>query len=287
MIKILHCFLVFFTFNSINAQVFSEDFSEASGVANSFSLDGWNQTRDTNDSFEDGFSVDSGGAWIADGFNNDGTTGAMRINMTNNVKRDWLTAPSVDLSTTPSTGSYTVEWKMAFTPNNGETFQTLNSGDQIRLLVSIDGGVTYSSLALYDSSTTIPQWGETFSVELSDPSYFVSDVRFAFYAFESNTTVNATNVFIDDFQITDYSSLSTTDITISQGVDIYPNPTLDNLNVKNVSLSEVQLFTLLGQKVPVDFNESTIYTSKLTTGTYILKLTDEKGYTYTSKFIKK
>ncbi|MBU2937996.1 T9SS type A sorting domain-containing protein [Lacinutrix sp. C3R15] len=202
MIKILQCCLVFFAFNVMSGQVFSEDFTGVSGVGNSFSLTGWNQTRDTDASFADGYSVDNGGAWAKDGFNNNGTADAVRINMTNNVKRDWLLAPSIDLSTTPSSGMYTVSWDMAFTPNNGSTFQALNDGDEIRLIVSTDNGSTYQSLALYDSATVIAAGGETFSVAL-DASYYSSDVQFAFWAYEGSVTTNATNVFVDNFMIKD------------------------------------------------------------------------------------
>ena len=286
MIRILQCFLVFFAFNVMNGQVFSEDFTGVSGVANSFSLGDWDQFRDDDDNYANGSSNTTGGAWAADTFNNESTSDAIRINMTNNVKLDWLTTPLIDLSATPASGSYFIEWDMAFSINNESTFQALNEGDEIRLLISKDGGDTFTSLALYDSNTIIAEGGESFSIELSDNSYFVDNVQVAFYAFESDITTNATNVFIDNLVIAD-ETLSTTDLTISEGFDLYPNPTTDDLYVKNVQLSEVQLFTLIGRKIDVEYSGSTIHTSALAAGTYIVKLTDDKGYTHTSKFIKK
>ncbi|MBU2937997.1 T9SS type A sorting domain-containing protein [Lacinutrix sp. C3R15] len=288
MIKILHCCLAFFAFNVMSGQVFSEDFSglTSTSTGNNFSLDGWNQTRNTSADFANGYSVDDGGAWLRDGFNNNGTTGAIRINMTNNVKRDWLISPYIDLSTTPTTGSYVIEWDMAFANNNnGTTFQELNAGDEIRLLISVDGGNTFSSLAYFDSNSVIQDGGETFSIELSDNSYFVDEVQIVFWAYEGNVTTNATNVFVDNIKITD-QALSITDFTETERIALYPNPTLDNLYVKDTDIEKVEVFTLLGKKIDVEYNNATIYTSALTTGTYIVHLTNKNGYTHTSKFIK-
>ncbi|MUU79116.1 T9SS type A sorting domain-containing protein [Winogradskyella endarachnes] len=287
--RILLSFLVFLVTISIQSQVFSEDFSGLTSTAtgNNFSLGDWNQTRNTDGTYANGYSVDDGGAWLRDGFNNNGTTGAIRLNMTNSVKRDWLIFPLVDLSTTPTSGSYTIEWDMAFAAHgSGTTFQALNAGDEIRLLVSVDGGSTFTSLAAFDSTSVITDGGETFSVELSDSSYFVNDVQFAFWGFEGDITTNATNVFLDNITITDSSTLSSEDLSFTEGADLYPNPTSENLFVKDLALKKVELFTMIGRKVSVEFNDSTIFTSALAAGTYIVQLTDENGYTFTNKFIK-
>ena len=82
-----------------------------------------------------------------DGFLNDGTTTKI-INMANSVKREWLIQ----------------QQSIASNPNNESTFKTLNSGDKIRLLICTDGGTTFTSLALFDS--TIAELGEIFSVVL-------------------------------------------------------------------------------------------------------------------------
>ena len=291
MIKKLPFFLFFITltsFNTLNAQVvlLEEDFSTATGVGNSFSLTTWNQVRDNNTSFADGWSTDDGGAWVVDGYNNAGTTGAMRINMTNNVKRDYLVTPLVDLSAI--TGTVTVSWDMSYRRINSTTiYQEMNAGDRIKLLVSLDQGNTFSELQSFSNTTTIATAGETFSVELTDPSYFISDVQFAFYAFEGPITTLATNVFIDNFKIEDTTTLSTTDVSSPVTMELYPNPTEDNINVKGIKLSNVQLYTILGVKVPVNYIESTIYTSSLASGIYLIKLTDKNGNNEIRKFIKK
>jgi len=284
--------LAFFVCNAIYGQVvvLSEDFSGiANGqTGNSFNLSGWNQTRDTDVNFTDGWAVDDGGAWLRDGFNNNGTTGAIRLNMTNNVKRDFLISPTVDLSATPSTGtgSYTVSWDMAFASNNnGNTFQALNDGDEVHLVISTDGGSTFTSLMSYDSASTIMDGGETFSVEL-DSSFFSSTVVFAFWGFEGNVTTLATNVFVDNFEVVETATLSINE-TFNKEISIYPTLTSDNLYVDNHELQVVDIFTLTGKIVPVQFSDSTIYTNLLNAGIYFIQLTDVEGNTSTSKFIKK
>ena len=291
MIKTLTICLAYLICNSMYAQtvVLSEDFS---GIANSqtgngFSLSGWNQTRDTDVNFTDAWSVDDGGAWLRDGFNNNGTTGAIRINMTNNVKRDFLISPTVDLSATPSTGSYTVSWDMAFTNNSNTatTFQALNAGDEIHLVVSTDGGTTFTSLMSFDNTSTILDGGETFSVDL-DNTYFSSTVVFAFWAFEGNVTTLATNVFVDNFEVAEAAALSIDESTLSD-VSIYPTLTSNNLQVENINLQEVKVFTITGEMVSVKFQDSTVFTNSLNTGMYFIHLTDLEGNNFTRKFIKK
>ena len=289
-IQFLLIFITFSSFNMINAQtvILEEDFSTATGIGDNFSLTGWNQIRDNNASFEDGWSTDAGGAWIVDGYNNEGTTGAMRINMTNNVKRDFLLTPFVDLSNTSLTGTITVSWDMSYRENNSTTeYQIMNPGDRIKLLVSTDGGTTFSELRSFSNVITLPDSGETISVQLTNPSYFINNIQFALYAFESSTTTLATNVFIDNFKIEDTTSLSTANITSPVTMALYPNPTKDNIYVKGAQLSQVELYTILGVKVPVKYANSTIYTSSLASGVYLVKLTDKNGNSETKKFIKK
>ncbi|WOI22415.1 T9SS type A sorting domain-containing protein [Nonlabens ulvanivorans] len=289
--KILLSIFIFLIYNSIYSQVvvLSEDFSGIvnNQTGNSFMLPGWNQTRDTDVFYTDGWSVDNGGAWLRDGFNNNGTTGAIRINMTNNVKRDFLISPMVDLSMVPATGSYTVSWDMAFTNNNNSatTFQALNPGDEIHLVVSLDGGATFTSLMFFDSASTIINGGETFSVDL-DSSYFSSTVVFAFWAYEGNVTTLATNVFVDNFEVAESAPLSIDELSSIEEVSIYPTLTTDNLQVENCELHEVILFTVTGKQISVEFNDSTIYTNYLESGIYFAQLIDVNGNVFTRKFIK-
>ena len=289
-LQFLSIFITLITFNTINAQIvlLEEDFSTATGIGNNFSLTGWNQMRDSDTSFANGWTEDDNGAFVVDGYNNDGATGAIRVNMTNNVKRDFLLTPFVDLSAIPVTSTITVSWDMSLRRTNSTTvYQEMNAGDEIRLLVSLDGGSTFTSLALFDSTTTIPFAGQTFSVELTNPSYFINNIQFAFYAFEGPLTTLATNVFIDNFKIEDTTSLSTANIASPVTMELYPNPTKDNIHVKGTELSKVELYTILGVKVPVKYANSTIYTSSLASGVYLVKLTDKNGNNETRKFIKK
>ncbi len=292
--KFLLSSLIFLICSTVYSQavILAEDFSGIvnNQTGNGFSLAGWNQTRDTDVLFTDGWAVDDGGAWLRDGFNNNGTTGAIRINMTNSVKRDFLISPTVDLSATPSTGpgTYTVSWDMAFTNNSNTstTFQPLNAGDEIHLIVSTDGAATFTSLMAFDSTSVIINGGETFSVDL-DSSFFSNNVVFAFWAFEGTVTTLATNVFVDNFEVAETATLSTDDLSSIKEISIYPTITSDNLHTENSELQTVDVFTLTGRKVSVQFEGSTIYTNSLRAGMYLIQLTDVEGNSQSSKFIKK
>jgi hypothetical protein len=75
-------------------------------------------------------------------------------------------------------------------------------------------------------------------------------------------------------------------------VRIYPNPATDFLNlggVNNSSISDVEIYSMLGQKLNSDFitTEKGIQldVSALNTGLYLVKIKTEKGIT-TRRFIK-
>jgi len=92
--------------------------------------------------------------------------------------------------------------------------------------------------------------------------------------------------------------LMLTPVTLGQddylvnSVRIYPNPATDFLNlggVNNSSISDVEIYSMLGQKLNSDFitTEKGIQldVSALNTGLYLVKIKTEKGIT-TRRFIK-
>ncbi len=71
---------------------------------------------------------------------------------------------------------------------------------------------------------------------------------------------------------------------------VYPNPAQHTLNIKfndSISLATAQIFDLQGKSIQKSsVSNGTINVEKLSSGTYILLLTDTNGKEYTSKFIK-
>jgi hypothetical protein len=85
------------------------------------------------------------------------------------------------------------------------------------------------------------------------------------------------------------SPLGSASFTTS-GFSLYPNPAQHVLNVKfndSVTLTSGQVYDLQGKMILIsDLTDSSINVESLTTGTYILLLTDENGKEYSGKFLK-
>ncbi|MBF6640800.1 T9SS type A sorting domain-containing protein [Flavobacterium sp. J49] len=102
-------------------------------------------------------------------------------------------------------------------------------------------------------------------------------------------TPNNNSFIIDEF----YSTvvLDTPSLSFSDYFALYPNPVHDvlNLKVKNdILVKEVTVYNLLGQSVQqikAVSNDSAIDISRLSKGTYIIKIVSDKGI-FNSKFVK-
>lgn len=67
---------------------------------------------------------------------------------------------------------------------------------------------------------------------------------------------------------------------------IFPNPVINNLNIVNVSIKEVRVYSLSGEKIVVS-NQKTIDLSNLHSGVYIIKILKNNGDSIFKKIIKK
>lgn len=143
-----------------------------------------------------GPTVTTTGSWAADGFLNNGTTGAVKVNLYTNTKKSWLISPSFDLST----GTYVLRYNVALTVWNGTTAATLGSDDEVQVLISVDGGLSWTNLKTYNASTAISNLGTQELIDIS--AYNSNNVKIAFWANEGSVDDTPDNdFFIDDFMI--------------------------------------------------------------------------------------
>lgn len=91
-------------------------------------------------------------------------------------------------------------------------------------------------------------------------------------------------------QITAEESLGTSTVTIDSELQIFPNPVRDMIQIKsNLQIASYEIYNVNGQIITSNLmrlNNSKIDASQLPKGIYLLKLTDTKGNTQISKFIK-
>ncbi len=137
-------------------------------------------------------------AWYADGFANVGSTGSAAINIYGTSRREWLFTPPVNLG---ASGNYQLEFDLALTVYNGTGSATLGVDDKFAVVISTDGGATWTSvntLRQWDSTTPISNGaGDHITINLSS---YTGVVKFGFYG--ESTVSNADNdLFVDNVQV--------------------------------------------------------------------------------------
>ncbi len=135
-------------------------------------------------------------AWTSDGFANNGTTGSARINLYSTSHQDWLITPNFDLTG----GGFELNFDVAVTTYSGTGSSNMGSDDEVQLLVTTDGGITWSNLMTWNTGNTPSNTGDNTTVDIS--AYTGNPVQFAFWA--SDGSVDDTedyNFYVDNFQV--------------------------------------------------------------------------------------
>jgi hypothetical protein len=139
------------------------------------------------------------GSWFQDGYLNNGFAGAAKINIWTTGVVGWLVSPVFDLTA----GGYQVKYKVGATQFGGTgpiTQGVMGTDDFVYVLMSIDGGATWTNLTTYSATNTPSNLGSTATFNI--PTVTSSSVKFAFYG-TSGTFNDAQDLdfFIDDFEI--------------------------------------------------------------------------------------
>jgi len=182
-------------------------------------------------------------AWLADGFANDGSTGAAKSNIyfSNNIQV--LESPIFDLSG----GVYYLNMKAAVTQWNNTNAFAMGSDDSVSVSVSVDGG-NYDVLHTWNESNNPGPTG-TNMPEVELDAYSSANVKFLITM--SDGTVDDPedyDFFIDDFQITS-TSLGIQELSTLQ-FTYFPNPVNDKLTINaQTNIDNIVVLNMLGQVV--------------------------------------
>ena len=212
-------------------------------------------------------------SFTSDDFVNDSSNSnglSAKINIYGTSIDEYLISPEFNLS-----GSdYFLNFDVGLTVWNSSNAASLGADDYVALLVTQDGGSTWTELDRWDSTTTVSETGSSASEKVL--SGYGDTVQFAFYAF-SDTSNEDNDFFIDNFQITT-TTLSTSTNTL-EGFTLYPTIVKEELNFRSQNNVEaITVFNVLGQKVfsgAPNTNNSSINLSKLRPGVYVVKVSAE------------
>lgn len=137
-------------------------------------------------------------SWFADGFANDGGTGAVKVNVYTTGKNDWFISPAI---TIPATG-YELKFDAAATQWNSTTAPTTpwENDDFIQVLVQPANSADWTEVLLFNSNNLPPAGGSAYVTSLN--AYAGQNIKIAYRAVEGADNGDADiDFFIDNFEI--------------------------------------------------------------------------------------
>ncbi|MBR9844900.1 MAG: T9SS type A sorting domain-containing protein [Algicola sp.] len=149
--------------------------------------------------------------WTNSGTGDDNNYGAAifsnRINIYGTTAiRDWLISPTFDLSTG---GPFQLELNIAVTNyNDGDTDDTMGADDEVQLLISTDGGSTWSNLTTWNTGNE-PAFTGTDYVE--DLTSYSGNVQFAIWASNGTSSGQDYDFHVGKFNVNAIPSSETVD----------------------------------------------------------------------------
>ncbi|MCU7615923.1 T9SS type A sorting domain-containing protein [Chryseobacterium sp. PBS4-4] len=137
--------------------------------------------------------------WASEsGFANTGTNAAVRINLYSDNPGDWLISQPINLGNT--SGIYRVKYRMAVTDYLGTTAQATLATHIVRLIVSTDGGTTWSNANVIKTYTGAGTYSNTGQTEIVNLTGYTGTVKFAFVATTASTSPDI-DFHVDDFVV--------------------------------------------------------------------------------------
>lgn len=145
------------------------------------------------------FSNSSSSSWTQDGFSNNGSTGAARINIYGTSADEWLISPSIDLGS--GTTNYQLEFDASLTVYAGTGSATLGSDDTVKVVISTDNGATWSnSNAVFSLSSTDAISNGAGNHYIVNLTGYTGLVKIGFYAESTSSNVD-NDFFIDNVEV--------------------------------------------------------------------------------------
>lgn len=138
--------------------------------------------------------------WDSDDYLNDAAKGdAIKVNLYHNNRREWIISEPFDLSASASQ-PYELKLKAGMTVYGETGSISMGSDDEVQILISADGGLSWNSLYTWTSVNEPSNTGDI--VTLSLASY--TDTNYVFAIWASDGAVNDPedyDFFITDFEI--------------------------------------------------------------------------------------
>ena len=222
--------------------------------------------------------------WVSGGFLNTGTANSARMNIYSTGRTGWLKTNVFNLSG----GGYRVKFDYGLTAYNNTGSSTMGSDDNVQLLVSNDGGATWTSLKIWSAGNEPTNTSSVYSLDLT--GYNSANTVFAFYG-TSGTAADTQDYdfHIDNFTV-ESASLGTSESTaVNKKLSIHPNPFKDVIYISETKdIKSVAVYDVAGRIVKqVNDASKEIHLAELKEGLYIIKVSFKDGTESVTKAIKK
>ncbi|MBK9357808.1 MAG: fibronectin type III domain-containing protein [Bacteroidales bacterium] len=151
------------------------------------------------------------------GFANAGTNKGVKVNLYS-TGNDWIISQPIDLGSTA--GLYRVKYRIAVTSYNGTVAQSTLGTHKVDVVISTDGGATWSNTNVIRTYTGAGSYGNTGQEETINLTSYSGVVKFAIV---ESTTLSSPDIdfHFDDFVVEELpscvgpTSLSATNVTLS------------------------------------------------------------------------
>jgi hypothetical protein len=163
--------------------------------------------------------------WVHGRFGHIGTTNnSARINIFGSTRRHWLATPPIDMG--DGTTEYQLQFDLALTQYNQPQPGTMGPTHKFAVVISTDGGETWSSnnvLRMWTAENPISHTGELVTIDLSG---YTGVVKVAFYGeatatggdvdvFVTNVSVNELELYTATFVVEDEDGNPITDAVVT------------------------------------------------------------------------
>lgn len=144
------------------------------------------------------FTSTSTSNWNADGWLNNGSTGAVGLNIYGSSRKEWFISPTIDLGS--AAHNYQLEFDAGLTDWGNSGPDVMGIDDTLAVVISTDNGVTWSkanTLRIFDVNNPPSNSGQTVIVNLSA---YTGLIKIGFYGVSTISNQDY-DVFIDNFKV--------------------------------------------------------------------------------------
>jgi hypothetical protein len=187
-----------------------------------------------------------------------------------------------------SGGGYRVKFDYGLTAYNNTGSSTMGSDDNVQLLVSNDGGATWTSLKVWSAGNEPSNTSTGYSLDLT--GYNSANTVFAFYG--TDGTVNDTQDYdfhIDNFTVESTNLGTSESASVNKKLSIHPNPFKDVIYISETKdIKSVTVYDVAGRIVKqVNDSSKEVRLAELKEGLYMIKVSFKDGTESVTKAIKK